>query len=541
MPPPAAPPTEPRPGDIRPELPPFQAPRPSPFTLPPAPIPPEQPGRLAPGLRVFVKQIEITGNKVIPTAELAAIARDYEGRIVTSEELQALRNRLTLAYVNKGYLNSGALLPDQEIKDGVVRYEIVEGALSHVEVTGNQWLRSSYITSRILRGAGPPLNVNDLQERLQILQQDGLIERINAELAPGLRLGEAVLKASVQEAIPYQAGIAFSNRRPPSVGSYLLEAFASHRNLTGNGDTIDARYGVTRGVDDYQVGYALPINAYDTTVSLRATHTGSLVIETPFDAIDIRSKSKTYQVGLTQPLWRKLNESFNLGLRYEKRQSETSLLGVPFSFSPGVPDGVSVVRVVRFSQDWLVRSTEQVIALRSTFSNGRTNADPQVAGIGPDKNFFSWLGQFQLAKRFRKEDQLLARVDVQYSRDVLMALEKIAVGGASTVRGYRENQLLRDNAVIVSVEYRIPAWASQSGTTKLMVAPFVDYGNAWNNDQTPSTPRDIASYGLGLLFEHGRQLQAQIYYAARATHKFQQTTHDLQDSGVHFALSYLFF
>jgi hemolysin activation/secretion protein len=216
------------------------------------------------------------------------------------------------------------------------------------------------------------------------------------------------------------------------------------------------------------------------------------------------------------------------------------LLGVPFSFTPGVPNGKSEVKVLRFSQDWLKRSPDQVIALRSSFSDGRTNADPQVAGTGPNRNFVSWLGQFQLAKRFDKGSQMIVRTDLQYSPHSLMALEKIAIGGMSTVRGYRETQLLRDNAFIASAEYRIPVDVVTSDRNRLQFAIFADYGNAWNSDLTPATPHSIASYGVGLLWEYARQIQAQLY-VAKPTHKFEQTNHDLQDSGIHFAMSYTFF
>ncbi len=538
--PPAPAPFEQRPSDTRPLLPPFREPQPSPFALPPAPIPPVEPGRLVPGLRVFVKRVVITGNKVIPAAELAGITKEYENRIVTSEDLQELRNKLTLAYIKKGYLNSGALLPDQQVKDGVVRFEIIEGKLSQIEITGNQQLKSGYIIDRILLGAGPPLNGNKLQERLQILQQDGLIERINAELSPGTRPGEAVLKANVEEALPYQVGLAFSNRRPPSVGPYLGEIFASNRNLTGRGDTFDIRYGLTHGVDDYQIGYALPLNARDTTLSLRVTETDSQVLETPFDQINIQSRARTYQAGLTQPVWRTINQSISLGLRYEYRENQTSLLGIPFSFTPGVPDGHSQVNVIRFSQDWVRRSPEDALALRSTFSNGWTNAGPQMASIGPSRHFFSWLGQVQWAKRLYKNNQLVVRTDVQYTPNSLMSLEQIALGGMNTVRGYRENQLLRDNGVIASVEYRIPITDGEPGKGRFQLAPFIDYGNSWNSDATPASPHSIAGYGLGFLWDYGRQFQSQLY-VARATRHFLQNSYDLQDSGIHFALSYLLF
>ena len=49
----------------------------------------------------------------------------------------SLRVTLTRLYVDGGYVNSGVLLPDQEIKEGIVMYRAVEGSLTRVELVGD--------------------------------------------------------------------------------------------------------------------------------------------------------------------------------------------------------------------------------------------------------------------------------------------------------------------------------------------------------------------------------------------------------------------
>lgn len=523
----------PRPDLLLPKPPP-----PVPFTLPRVVPPPEDATRLGPELKVFVRRIEISGNTAVSSEELAQIAAPYQNRIVTSTELLELRNKLSLHYVGKGHVNSGAVLPDQEIKDGVVRYRIVEGALTDIELSGNERLRASYVLNRIRLRAGPPLNVNQLQESLQLLQQSGLIERVSAELVPGTMPGESRLKISVEEARQYQIGIVVANDRSPSVGPYRLEVFGVHRNLTGFGDSIDARRDVTRGIENYALAYSFPVSARDTLLTIRATRNDSLVIEPPFDAIDITSKSSTVSLGLSHPLTKDIFGSFTLGLAVERRKSETFLMGEPFSFSAGIPNGESKVDVLRFSQDLLRREASRVIALRSTLSRGRTNATPQTAGIGPGRHFLSWLGQFQWAQLHAASgQQLIARLDAQWTDHPLMPIEKLAFGGMNTVRGYRENQALRDRGYVLSLEYRYPVFSEATTGIRLYIAPFVDYGRGWNADSTPTAPDDISSAGLGLLFEYSQRLQARLY-VGKPFRDIPQAKHDPQDSGVHFALVY---
>ena len=54
------------------------------------------------------------GQHLLPPTALDAIARPYEGREVTLEELFRLKDELTPAFVDAGYITPGATLPDHE-------------------------------------------------------------------------------------------------------------------------------------------------------------------------------------------------------------------------------------------------------------------------------------------------------------------------------------------------------------------------------------------------------------------------------------------
>ncbi|MCP4287432.1 MAG: hypothetical protein GY792_23835, partial [Gammaproteobacteria bacterium] len=70
------------------------------------------------GPKVFINEIQLKGNTVFSSSDLAKITAAYENRPVTNEELQELRHALTLYYVDRGYINSGAVIPDQKVVTG---------------------------------------------------------------------------------------------------------------------------------------------------------------------------------------------------------------------------------------------------------------------------------------------------------------------------------------------------------------------------------------------------------------------------------------
>jgi hemolysin activation/secretion protein len=179
-----------------------------------------------------------------------------------------------------------------------------------------------------------------------------------------------------------------------------------------------------------------------------------------------------------------------------------------------------------------------VIAARSLVSVGLDLLDATVhGGSTPDGQFLAWLGQFQWLRRLSPWDvQMLFRADVQVSTSALLSLEQFAVGGHATVRGYRENFLVRDNGLVTSLELRIPLLSNASGDRFLQLAPFADWGRSWNTDRGEVWPETIYSAGVGLRFQLSRHLEGQVYWADALKEVPTPSDHDLQDSGVQFRL-----
>ena len=185
-----------------------------------------------------------------------------------------------------------------------------------------------------------------------------------------------------------------------------------------------------------------------------------------------------------------------------------------------------------------------VVAINSRFTLGidtlgATNNESGVA----DSQYLSWLGQFQWVRReSRSGAQLILRTDIQLANDSLLSVEQIALGGRHTVRGYRENQLVRDNAIISSFETRIPVVRDKQWADSLELIPFFDWGRGWNTETSTPTPKTIASMGVGLRwtvtlpFRYPIKPEFEIFWG----HDMKDTKTeggDLQDDGIHLRFS----
>jgi hemolysin activation/secretion protein len=523
-----------------------EQPRPTPPPVPILPeVPPPAPGepKELPVERVFIREIRIVGSTVFTPDELAEVAGPYVNRRLSAEDLEALRRALTSLYINRGYVNSGAILPDQTVAQGVVTYQVIEGRLDAIEFEGNRWFRDAYLRRRIALGAGPPLNVNDLQERLQLLLEDQQIGRLNAELRPGLRLGEADLRIRVQDRVPFRAWIDVNNYQSPSVGAERGILNLEDQNLTGWGDVLTLRYGESEGLSPLiDVRYVLPFTARDTALLLQYRKNAFDVVDEQFVDLEIESDSDIYTVTVRHPVYRTLNHEVAVELTGERLSSETSLLGEPFSLSAGAEDGRTVVTAIRTAQEWIYRTQRQVIAARSRFSLGVDALGATVHSTAePESRFVAWLGQFQWARRLGVLDStLIFRADAQLTPTRLLTLEQFAVGGRYSVRGYRENTLFRDNGAVGSLEARVPVVQGKRWTNALELAPFFDYGRSWNTKEDTPDPQSIYSAGIGLrwsvtLIPASVPLRAylEVYWGYPLV-DVETTDGDLQDRGLHF-------
>ena len=515
-------------------------------------VPPDASEERLPPVKVFVREFQFEGHTVFPAQDLQTLAAPYTNREVTTEDLERLRTAVTLLYVQRGYVTSGAVIPDQAVTGGLIRIQIIEGALTDINIEGARWTWPSYYRRRIALSAGPPVNVYTLQERLQLLQQDPRVDRLNAELRRGISPGRNELNVRVTESRPFKGWIEFNNHQSPAVRAERWMATLAHESLTGNGDRLQVSYGQSIPINNttgvlplINVSYVLPITAYDTTLAVGYRRSDFEVVKQPFRTLGIEGHTEIFSVTLQQPVYRTLTQQVNVGVQGEYLYNKNLLLGQPFDFFAGYQNGVANIAALRFLQDWTYRSQDTILGVRSRFSVGLDVLDATTnSGPVADGRYFSWVGQLQGLRRLEQYagTQLLGRIDLQLTNDRLFPLEQIPVGGRYSVRGYRELSLLRDNAFLFSIEPRLPVarWLFGAREDLLQLAPFFDYARAWSAKNSTEAPKSLMSVGVGLrtAFLPKNQGYFELYWGYRlrgagTNDPPYSTTGNMQDHGIH--------
>jgi hemolysin activation/secretion protein len=282
------------------------------------------------------------------------------------------------------------VLPDQEVSGGVVRLEIVEGQLETVEITGTRSLDARFLERRVRLGAGRPLDIVALQERLQLLLLDPSIERLDARLLPGSAPGQARLEVAVEEA-PRQLSVDLgaANDQSPSIGGTRGELAVTWRNLLGRGDPLRLTLRGSEGLREVGFGYAFPLTARDLRVRIEGEASEADIIDDEVEDLDIESSSRSLTLGLSMPVYETVANRVGLDLALVRERNRTSLLDEPFAFSPGTDEGRTDLTLLRFTQDWLHRGRSRAVSAASTFTLG---LDALGATAGSEPTASSWPG-----------------------------------------------------------------------------------------------------------------------------------------------------
>ena len=455
---------------------------------------------------IKIDEINFVGNTVFSEAQLKKAISSLDGEELTVDKLISLRTQITNLYSNNGYISSAAFLPPQEITDGKITFEIIEGSLESIVINGRSRLSEKYISSRLPK-IGTPVKLDKLNASLKKLKNDPLIDELKASLKQS-ELGKNVLVIDLKENKSFTTSLSTTNGYSSSIGS-LGGTVGLNYHVLGLGDFVNIDYTRTEGLDRFAAGYSLPVNSQNGKIGIKYTTADTEIIEEPVSALDIQADYKAYEIGFTQPVIQSDNNNLTVSIQFEHIDSETFIDNdFSFPFVDGLEDGVSKISVIKLVQEFYNQQNNSSFALRSQFNVGLDLFDSTVTTVGTDSLFWSWQGQSQWLKKI--DDLLLvSSLKLQLSEDKLLPLEQIAIGGTNNVRGYRSNLSLGDNGVIATLELQIPLLNNRS---KINLIPFVDAGTVWSNSRTAVDANTLASVGLGISYQLGDSIEARIDY-----------------------------
>ena len=501
-----------------------------------------------PDQQITVLKVLVSGSTILTPQEIKTLVEPLEGRLVTVLKLRQIADKITEIYLDRGYVTSRAILPSQNIGDGIVEIKVIEGILGEIQIEGTKRLHNSYIESRIRLGERKPLDSARLEKKLRLLRGNPLFENLEASLRQSEIDGESILIIRVTEKKPLELSMSVDNYSSPSVGSERTGWTALHRNLTGRGDLFVASYNTTRLFDDesdvFDFIYNLPINAMNGTLQARVAPNSNRIGQEFLKDFKITGTTDVYEFSYRQPILRNPQQEFALSLGLSYQRTKNFFNNKLFNFADPnntEDDGINSTTVIRLGQDYVRRDPLGAWALRSQFNIGTglfdatVRKDPQ-----PDGHFLSWLGQVQRVQRLSNNHLLIVQGDLQLSSTGMLPYQQFIIGGGLSLRGYGQNVRSGDSGLRFSIEDRITVYRDEFGMPLIQFTPFIDIGAVWNDGSNPNNEslpdeRFLAGAGIGLIWQILPQVDLRLDYGLPLIH-LDDRRNNAQDSGFYFSV-----
>jgi hemolysin activation/secretion protein len=457
------------------------------------------------GPKFIVKKFLVTGNTLIDDATLAPILEVGDGLEVTLGILHLIAQEINSLYAMEGYVLTRAYVPEQEIENGVVTIQVVEGKLGNIELSGNEKFKQEKIQARLQPLLGDPALKESTLEKylLELNAIQGL--KAKAVLKPGEVFGTSDLTLQVKESRTYRIAFDVDNFGSRFTGEQRYGLTGEAGSLFVLGDRFSLRGVKSNDDQDFiNPSYSIPIGPYGTTATLSYIFTefnlgGELAV------LNAGGQANIFTVDVTHSLFQTRSSEFHLSLGGEIRNFENALAGAPSS-DDKLRD--AYLAAGGFFKDPLRARTFYNLRLQQGFSESDVS-DPlnsRFQGRGDALVTSFDVTRYQSAF-IGKSYLMLASKGQVVSRRVLSP-DQFAIGGFGSVRGYPLAEAAGDNGYFVSAELVVPFPFKVNVLNNprkiqldqvLSFFVFLDHGQVFiKNPQPGENDRELNGVGLGM-------------------------------------------
>lgn len=461
--------------------------QPTPPMVAPKPAVPIAPALTAPtpeeGPRVLVKGIRFTGNVLIPSAELESVLKSLIGQQVSLGQLRRAASAIIGYYAQKGYL-ARVVLPPQEIKDGVVTYQIIEGKRGNLSLQQKgkripaEWVKS-LVANRL--GASSHLDLINMGEAAAILNEQPGLE-VELELQPGLREGDVDVSIKAKEKPLLGATLGANNQASRSTGEYQAQGSLAFNNLTGLLDAASLLATTTEGNTYVRGDYSLPVGSSGLRLGINASTMRYRVTQSSMSALKSTGTADTVGLNATYPLARRNDRVVTLTASTDSKDlidrtvaGETSNRAVQVT-ALGINGWVAPA-----ADEWLGGGTTSFGATVGFGDSRQHNATARAADALARRveGSFAKLGYTLGHLRPLGADwSMNASLRGQVADKNLDSTERFSLGGPSAVRAYPVGEATGDEGWLLNLNFQRPVADNVAATL------FVDTGSITVNHQT---------------------------------------------------------
>ena len=481
---------------------------------------------------VDVRKVEFDGNTKISTHKIDKIIKPYLNKCLTVDDINKILNAVTNAYIDAGYITSGAYLVSRQTKlaDGILQIKIIEGTIT--KFTGISEAERKTAFPWVL---GSVFNLRDIEQGLDQMN------RLSSNHAKMEIKANEIADGTSQVVITNEKGgttelsLYTDNLGSESVGEYRAGLGLVQDNLFGINDQINLGY--TNSLSDtwhnkysraLSLGMSVPFGYWTFTNNTSYSEYKTYMI-LPVSKEKLYSYgdnfSESFIVDRVISRGQRYKVSLSASINYKEPNNYTHVLDI-------ITKNEASSRKLAFLEYGLPMTfyfNNGVIFAKPSYVDGKT-----LFGIPRDDGTYPQKAQFDAYKLYLYSGWNLGFanfttvLDGQYTKDEVLSSETVYIGGETSVRGFRDNGVSGDSGFYIrnDLDFNLSQIFGTNHLLAKSITPglFFDYG--WVKSNADKDKVELSGAGAKLSFSYGL-LDASVSYAIPIKRE-----NDIEDKGV---------
>ncbi|MEZ2146490.1 POTRA domain-containing protein [Bradyrhizobium sp. DN5] len=468
-----------------------------------------------------LRGIDVIGAHAVSRDRIATAYQSYLGKKVSQADLAAIAGAISDLYREAGFHLSRAIVPPQDIADGRVRIQVIEGAIVQAELKGDG--AEQFGVRPML---GPILA--EQPSRLATLERQLFL--INGR--PGVRITDTALEeiggaTGRFRLIVYLktwhvfSSFGMDNLGSSSVGPWQTYATGTFNSYLTPGDTLAVNLS-TIANDPRELGFARM--SYDAPVGVDGVRLGASILYSAVRPGDAR----------------RLDSDITTTEAFELRASVVPLQSLSSSLALTAATTFSNVSEHDLYGPWYndhIRTASLTADYRLQDRFGGTNFatlsyrqgldifgashfdDDQLSRVGASSNFSVLNLWFTRYQTLNDAWSLKLSAASQTTSRPLFTSQQFYLGGAAFGRGYGAAEISGDNGLAGSLELRFDQKLNFRYWTGYQLYAFGDAGAVWNDGYRLSDGLALTSAGVGVRFFLPDDLQVDLGVAVPLSYR----------------------
>lgn len=452
-------------------------------------------------IRLVVKSIRVSGSSVYTAGELEALLADLIGGEHSLAEIIAGTSRIAAHYREHGYVAVRVYLPPQEIRDGAVLINVLEGRLGEQHILNRSRLsdQRAYDYFGGIR-KGEVLQAAPVDRAILLLNDTPGVGAARPALQPGASVGTTDLVVELDPSLPYAGNIELDNGGNYYTGEYRRGATLLLNWPLGMGDQLSLNALTSNQSLTYsRIAYSMPVGF--SGLKLGAAYSGTAYrLGREFTGLLSHGTATSTSLYATYPFIRSQPDNLFGTLSWEEKQLDDQIeqsfiltskrvqllsLGLNGNHQDALGGGGSTTFDLTLVSG---RLSMDLADIDSWVQYDKAQIDGDYARLAYNVN---------RVQRLNDADSLSGKISGQQASRNLNTSEQFSLGGAAGVRAYPAGEASGDRGWLLNLELRHHFAPTVQGTMFYDVGAveIIRYPYPYS---TVDNTRTISGVGIGV-------------------------------------------